>query len=291
MKIGFIGLGKMGVAMARNLVRSGHQLKVYNRTRAKAEPVVQLGAKVAETAADAAHGAEAVFTMLADDEAVSQAVEQFKGALDSKAIHIGSSTISVALAKHLGSDHAAAGQRYISAPVFGRPDAAESKRLVVVAAGDGSSLEECHPLLEAIGRATFVVGAEPWQANAVKLCGNFLIASMLEALSEAFATLRKAGVDPNEFLNPILEVFGSPVYTNYGKQMAAGNFNIPGSGFGLALGLKDVRLVSQFAESVQSPMPLASLIRDHLVSAMAHGQSDLDWTSLALVLARSAGVS
>jgi 3-hydroxyisobutyrate dehydrogenase-like beta-hydroxyacid dehydrogenase len=173
--------------------------------------------------------------------------------------------------------------------VFGRPDAAEKKRLVVTAAGDQTLLERMRPLFEIIGRETFIVGPEPWMANAIKLCGNFMIASMLETFSEAFAALRKAGVDPHQFLSVIIEVFGSPVYNNYGRQMADGRFDAAG-GFALPLGLKDVRLASQFAESVQAPMPLASLVRDHLVSAIANGQSNLDWTSLYLVLGRAAGL-
>ncbi len=151
----------------------------------------------------------------------------------------------------------------------------------MAAAGTPEVVERVTPLLEAIGRETFVVGDEPWQANAIKLCGNFMIASMLETFAEAFAALRKSEIDPQVFLNVILELFGSPVYSNYGRQMADKNFNTPGSGFGLALGLKDVRLVAQFAESVQAPMPLASLVRDHLLSAMANGQEQLDWSSLA----------
>jgi 3-hydroxyisobutyrate dehydrogenase-like beta-hydroxyacid dehydrogenase len=290
MKIGFIGLGKMGIAMAANLAKAGHEVIAYNRTREKAHKLVSVGAKVAETPAMAAEDAEAVFTMLSDDIALSEMVAEFAPGLHPKTIHISSSTISVALAKRLAEQHAARGQRYLAAPVFGRPDAAENKRLVVVAAGDAGDIEQARPLFEAIGRLTVVAGAEPWHANAIKLCGNFMIASMLESFSEAFAALRKSGIDPHLFLTAILEVFGSPVYTNYGRQIADGNFNTPGAGFALTLALKDVRLVSQFAESAQAPMPLASLVRDHLLSAVANGQGELDWTSLALVLARSAGL-
>lgn len=293
MKIGFIGLGKMGMAMARNLAAAGHELTVYNRTRAKAEDLAsKTKARIADSAADAANGRDAVFTMLADDRAVLQVLPEIEAALgETKSIHIGSSTISVALATEIARRHAEKGQRYVAAPVFGRPDAAEQKRLLVAVAGEPSALDEAAQLFEAIGRKTLHVGTEPHKANAIKLCGNFLIASMLESFSEAFAALRKANIDPHEFLDVILEVFNSPVYTNYGRQMADRKWETPGAGFGLALGLKDVRLVAEFADSVAAPMPVASVIKGHLLSAVANGQSELDWTSLALVLERAAGVS
>ncbi len=157
-----------------------------------------------------------------------------------------------------------------------------------IAAGEPALLERLHPLFEAIGRKTFTAGDEPWKAHALKLCGNFMIASMLETFSEAFATMRKAGVDPHLFLDVINVLFGSPVYKNYGKIVADQKFEP--AGFELKLGLKDVRLVIEASEDLGAPMPLASLIRDHLISAMAHGQEKLDWSSIALVLARSAGL-
>jgi 3-hydroxyisobutyrate dehydrogenase-like beta-hydroxyacid dehydrogenase len=173
-------------------------------------------------------------------------------------------------------------------PVFGRPEAAEARKVVVVAAGAAELVERCRPIFDAIGRQTFVAGAEPWQANAVKLCGNFMIASILETFAEAFATMRKAGVDHHLFLETMNALFGSPVYASYGKMMADERFDP--AGFALKLGLKDVRLVLQTADECASPMPLASLVRDHLLAGVAQGQEDLDWSSIARVVARNAGL-
>ena len=291
MKIGFIGLGRMGSGMARNLLRAGHEVVVFNRSRDKAEALVADGARVADSPAAACRGSDAVMTMLADDHAVEQMVLGPNGmasALPDGAIHISCSTISMALARRLAAEHRRRGQKYLSVPVFGRPEAAESKNLLVVAAGPPELVEHCRPLFDAIGRQTFVVGSDPWQANAAKLCGNFMIAAMIEAFGESFATLRKAGVPPRAFLEVMSALFGSPVYANYGRLIADKKFEP--AGFALRLGLKDVRLVLDAAEELAAPMPLASLIRDHLLSAMAHGQADLDWSSVTRVAARDAGI-
>lgn len=281
----------MGTGMARNLLRAGHQVAVYNRTRKKAEALADEGARVASSPADASREADAVLTMLADDTAVEQTVLGENGilrGLPAEAVHISQSTISTALARRLLREHAAKSQAYLSAPVFGRPEAAEAKKLVVVPGGDGALIERFRPLFDAMGRATFVAGSEPWQANAVKLCGNFMIASMLESFGEAFATLRKAAVEPSVFLDVMNALFASPVYLNYGRAIAEENFDP--AGFGLRLGLKDVRLALATAEECAAPMPIASLLRDHFLDALAHGQADLDWSSVAQVAARHAGL-
>jgi len=281
----------MGAGMARNLLAAGHDVAVYNRSRDKAEPLTKDGARLADSPGDVCRGAEAVLTMLADDAAVEQVVFGERGiasSLAQSAIHISCSTISTALARKLTSEHATRGQGYLSVPVFGRPEAAESKKLLVVAAGNAEWIERCNPLFEAMGRQTFIVGAEPWQANATKVCGNFMIASMLEAFAEAFATLRKAGVAPHSFLEIMNALFASPVYAGYGRLIADGKFEPVG--FALRLGLKDVRLALQTAEECSAPMPFASVIHDQLVNAMAHGQAEQDWASLAKVAARNAGL-
>jgi 3-hydroxyisobutyrate dehydrogenase-like beta-hydroxyacid dehydrogenase len=281
----------MGAGMAHNLLRAGNELTVYNRSREKAEVLSKEGARVADSPADACSDADAVFTMLADDPAVEQVVFSEKGvasALRKNAVHISSSTISTALSRRLAAEHASRGQGYLSAPVFGRPEAAEGKKLLVVVAGERKLAEHYAPLFDAIGRQTFVIGVEPWQANTAKVCGNFMIASMMEAFAEAFATLRKADVPPHAFLEIMSTLFGSPVYSNYGRLIADGKFEP--AGFALRLGLKDVRLVLQTAEECAAPMPLASLIHDQFVSAMAHGQADQDWASVAKVAARNAGL-
>ncbi|MFL6352216.1 MAG: NAD(P)-dependent oxidoreductase [Bryobacteraceae bacterium] len=291
MKIGFVGLGRMGSAMARNLLRAGHQVAVYNRSREKADALGREGARVTNSPNDVSRGSEAVFTMLSDDRAVEDVVfggDGIASTMEKGCIHISSSTISLAFARRLGSEHDAKGQKFLSAPVFGRPEAAESKTLVVVAAGEPQAIERCRVLFDAIGRHTFVVGSDPWQANVVKLGGNFMIASMLEAFAESFATMRKAGIDHHFFLDVINEIFGSPVYKNYGRIVANEEFDP--AAFMLKLGLKDIRLVIEAADELAAPMPLASLIRDHLLSGAAHGQAELDWSSLARVVARNAGL-
>ena len=281
----------MGSAMARNLLRAGHELTVYNRTREKAEALAAEGARVADSPAAACRDAEAVVTMLSDDAAVERAVfdtDGIAGSLARDAVHVSSSTISTAMARRLASEHAGHGQRYLSAPVFGRPDAADAKRLLVVAGGPADVVEGCRPLFDAVARQTFVAGAEAWQANAVKLCGNFMIAGMLETFGEAYATLRKSKVDPHLFLAVMNALFASPVYANYGRIVADEEFDP--AGFALKLGLKDVRLVLETAQECAAPMPLASLLRDHLLSGVAQGQAELDWSSVARVIARAAGL-
>ncbi|MBV8865827.1 MAG: NAD(P)-dependent oxidoreductase [Acidobacteriaceae bacterium] len=190
MNIGFIGLGKMGTGIARNLLRAGHRLTVYNRTREKAEALAESGASIADTPAEAAKNAEAAYTMLADDDALDEVVFGHNGiasALPRSAVHVSSSTISVGLARRLAEEHSKREQVFISAAVFGRPDAAEAKKLIVILAGEDRAVGRVRPLADAIGRQTFVVGSQPWQANVVKLCGNFMIASMIESFGEAFA--------------------------------------------------------------------------------------------------------
>jgi 3-hydroxyisobutyrate dehydrogenase-like beta-hydroxyacid dehydrogenase len=292
MRIAFIGLGRMGVGMAHNLLRAGHQLTAYNRSREKAEALKADGAEAAASPAEACRNAQAAFTMLADDNAVADTVFGERGVaagLPQGAIHISSSTISADFARKLAAAHAAGGQGYLSAPVFGRPDAAENKKLIVVAGGKTEGIERARPLLEAISRAVFVAGPEPWHANLFKLCGNFMLASMLETFGEAFATLRKSGADHHTFLDIMNELFGSPVYKNYGTTIADEKFEP--AGFALKLGLKDVRLVLEAAGEVNAPMPLASLLRDHLLAAVSHGQEQLDWSSISQVAARNAGLT
>lgn len=281
----------MGSGMARNLLRAGHEVVVYNRSREKAEALVADGASVADSPAAACRASEAVMTMLADDQAVEQVVfgeNAVASALPAGAVHISCSTISIAMARRLAAEHQRRGQKYLSVPVFGRPEAAESKNLLVVAAGPPEVVEHCRPIFDAIGRQTFIAGSDPSQANAAKLCGNFMIAAVIEAFGEAFATLRKAGVSPHVFLEIMSTLFGSPVYANYGRLIADQKFEP--ARFALRLGLKDARLVLEAAGEFSSPMPFASIIRDHFLSAMAHGQADLDWSSVSRVAARNAGV-
>lgn len=291
MDIGFIGLGHMGFAMARNLLKAGHRVTAYNRSLSKAERLAEDGAQVAATPAAACRG-EVVITMLADDDAVEQVVFGPQGileGLDPDAVHLSMSTISVALSDRLALAHEAAGQRYLAAPVFGRPEAAEAGKLFIVVAGDDDIIGRCRPLFEVLGQRTFSTGETQSFANLVKLSGNFLIASMIESLGEAFALTRKAGIDPHRYLDILTNsLFSAPVYRTYGGLIADQKYQP--AGFKLSLGLKDIRLALAAADAETVPMPVASLVHDQFLAGVAQGEGDADWSGLAHIAARNAGL-
>jgi 3-hydroxyisobutyrate dehydrogenase-like beta-hydroxyacid dehydrogenase len=291
MEVGLIGLGNMGSGIAKTLLRAGHSVTAYNRTRARAEELRPDGAIVAGTAAEACLG-DAVITMLADDAAVEAEVFGKDGVLASLtrgAVHISCSTISVALSDRLAAEHAKAGQEFVSAPVFGRPDAAEAGRLAVVAAGPKAAVDRCKPLFEVMGPKLWIVGEKQSLANVVKLSGNFLIASVLESLSEAIAFARKSGVDAASLMDFLTStLFNAPVYKTYGSLIVEGNYDKVG--FALPLGLKDTRLVLQAAEAQSVPMPIASVIRDRFITAIARGNANSDWSALGRIAAEDAGL-
>lgn len=291
MNIAFIGLGNMGEGMARQLLRAGHRLTVYNRTRAKTAALEREGAAVAVTPAAAVERADAAFTMLSDDGALRAVVfgdDGLAAALPRSAVHVGSSTISVALSKELAQAHDERGQSYVAAPVLGRPEAAASKRLWIMAAGKPEALRRVRPLLEVLGRGVSVMGDEPWQANLTKIAANFLISAMLEALAESSALVRKSGLDEQAFLQVVDALFASPVYASYGRILAERRFEP--AGFRLELGLKDTTLALSSAHETAVPMPLAALVHDHYLSAVAHGRGNADWAALSEVVARNAGL-
>jgi 3-hydroxyisobutyrate dehydrogenase-like beta-hydroxyacid dehydrogenase len=292
MKIAFIGLGQMGTGMASNLIKAGHNLTVHNRTRSRAEALKPLGAKVADTPAKAAAEAEVVITMLADDRAVEGVLFGPDGVLQSLApgaTHISSSTISVALSRRLIKEHADRKQHYLSVPVFGRPEVAAAGKLFIVAAGAADQLDRHMPLFEVMGQKTFRLGDDPASANVVKLTGNFMISTVIESLAESFSLVRKCGVPAETFLEIMTSsLFGSPIYKNYGAMIASDNFD--NVGFALPLGFKDNRLVIAAAEEAGVPLPLASLIHDRFVAAMAQGLADSDWSAIARISYRSAGL-
>jgi 3-hydroxyisobutyrate dehydrogenase-like beta-hydroxyacid dehydrogenase len=281
----------MGQPMARNLLKAGHEVIVFNRTRRRAEELQADGARVAESPADASR-VEIVFSMLADDAAVEEVVFTERGmltALPPGGLHVSASTISTALAKRLAKAHGDNGQKYISAPVFGRPDAAAAARLIVVAAGPAGSIDRARPLLEAVGQKVFVAGSEAWMANALKLAGNFAIAAMLETLAEALALMRKTQIDPRLFLEIVNGgLFRSPVYENYGNIIADQRFEP--AAFKLRLGLKDIRLVLAAADDFGTPMPLAGLLHDQLLRGVERGYAEIDWAGIARVVAEDAGL-
>ena len=291
MNVGFIGLGNMGQPMARNLIKAGHAVTVFNRSRWRAEELRAAGAHVADRVAEAC-GGEAVMTMLADDRAVEEVVLGSGGVLGTLAagtVHVSMSTISVALSRRLTEAHALAKRTYIAAPVFGRPDAAVAAKLLVVAAGPSHAIERCQPLFDAVGQRTVNVGEDAPAANVIKLGGNFLIACVVESLAEVFAFVRKSGIDPAQFYELMTgSIFTGPVYKNYGRIIVEESYTP--AGFKATLGLKDVRLALSAAESLNVPLPIANIVRDHLLTAIARGQQDLDWTVVARLVAENAGL-
>jgi len=290
MKVGFIGLGNMGAGMAANLLKAGHELTVYNRTPAKAKPLLEQGARGAPEVADACRG-DVVITMLADDAAVESVAFGPAGVVANMrpgAIHISSSTISVALAQKLAAEHSAKSQGFISAPVFGRPEAADAAKLYVAVAGNDDAVSKCVPLLQAIGQQVFRFGEKPFLANLVKLSGNFLIASVIESLGEAMALVGKAGVDQHQFLEFLTStLFSAPVYKTYGGLIADRKFQP--AGFVAPLGLKDIRLALAAGEQFRVPLPLASLLRDRFLTLLARGGESLDWSAISKLAAEDSG--
>ena len=290
MNIGFIGLGRMGSGMAANLVRAGHHVTAYNRTAAKQQALADQGAHTGDAVADACRG-EAVITMLADDNALESVALGEKGlvaSLAKGAVHVCMATISVALADRLSALHAEAGQQYVAAPVFGRPDAAAAAKLFIVAAGAKTAVDRCRTLFDSLGQRTFVIGDKPSMANLVKLSGNYLIAAVIEAMGEAMALVGKGGIDLREYLDLLTStLFGAPVYRTYGGLIAEGKFRP--AGFAAPLGYKDMRLALAAAEALRVPMPLASLLRDRFLALLAQGGETLDWSAIALLAAKDAG--
>ena len=292
MKVGFIGLGRMGSAMAANLLKAGHDVTVFNRSPAKRQALVELGAREATRISDACRG-EAVITMLSDDNAVASVVFGRGGVVESLAkgvIHVSMSSISVALSKELADAHAASGQRFVAAPVFGRPEAAAAAKLFIVAGSDPATLKTCQPLLDSIGQKTIAISAEPHAANLVKLSGNFLMASAIEALGEAIALVGKSGIDRNAYVDLLTStIFPAPAYQIYGKLIASGKFEP--AAFAAPLGYKDVRLAQAAADDLRVPMPLASLLHERFLRLLARGGDNLDWSAIGGLATLDAGDS
>ncbi|MDB5945215.1 MAG: oxidoreductase [Ramlibacter sp.] len=292
-QIGFIGLGAMGSAIARNLLDSGHALHVFNRSPAAAQPLRQAGASVAASAAQAARAADVVFTMVADDaamQAVTFGQAGLLAGLRPGALHISMSTMSVAAARELTARHREAGVGFVSAPVFGRPDAAAARKLFIMAAGPDEDLKRAVPLLELLGQSVGIVGADPSQASLVKLIGNFMLSVVIETLGEACAVAGKADIDPMHLVELLTSAnFNAGPYKLYGSLIAAQHFE-PG-GFPLKLGQKDNRLMLAAADALGVPLPLANLVHDRFLVARAHGASDRhDWSAIALCALAEAGL-
>ncbi len=284
MRIGFIGLGQMGGAIAANLIKAGHEVTVWNRSTDKTDALVDAGAARAARPVDAAQG-DLVMTMLADDRAVEDVAFGEGGIVGAPALHVGHSTISIALADRLATDSGTGG--YVSAPVFGRPPAAAAGKLFVVAAGVEAALDRCEPVFADIGQRTFRIGDKPSAANLVKLSGNFMIMAAVEAMAEAMTLAEKGGVDRQTLLEVLTgTLFGAPVYHIYGEILLEDRFRP--AGFAAPLGLKDMTLADTAATSLGAPMPLLGIVRDHLRSVIATEGPDIDWAGIALAIRKSA---
>jgi 3-hydroxyisobutyrate dehydrogenase-like beta-hydroxyacid dehydrogenase len=292
MKIAFIGLGNMGAGIAANLVRAGHEVAVWNRSPEKARPLVDQGAIAAQSPGGAASGRDLVMTMLADDAALDAVLAGNQGLLEGMgrgALHVSLSTISIAAAERCASRHDEHDQRFLSAPVFGRPEAAAAAKLFVVAAGARGAFETAKPALEAISQRIFYLGETPSSANLVKLCGNFAILAAIETMAEAMTLAQKGGVSKRQ-LHEILTgtLFDTPLYRNYGAALVEERFRP--AGFAAPLGLKDMRLVGQAAEKLRVPMPVLSVMRDHLLQTIGAEGEDIDWSGIGRTIERNGGV-
>ncbi|MDF3868169.1 NAD(P)-dependent oxidoreductase [Pseudomonas denitrificans (nom. rej.)] len=289
MKIGFLGLGGMGAAMAANLIKAGHQVVVWNRSSGAAEPLVALGAIAAATPVQA-FDVELVISMLADD-ASTRAVLLDSGALASARtglVHLSMATLSTALVGELVELHREQGVEFVAAPVFGRTDVAAAGKLNILVAGPEAAIAKAQPVLDVLGQKTWPLGDDPLRAVAVKIAGNFMIASAIEAMGESAALVKTYGVAPGEFMEIMGNtLFNAPVYRNYGAQIAEQRFDP--AGFRLVLGLKDVGLALSAGHEQRVPLPLASLLRDNLLEAIAHGDGELDWSALSQVALRKSG--
>jgi len=292
MKVSVLGLGAMGSGIARNALRIDPSLLVWNRSAAKSAPLVAAGAHAAQSPKAAALERDIVLSMLADDSALEAVLEGPDGLLAGLApgaLHVSMSTIAPATAERLGERHRERGQRFIAAPVFGRPDAAAAAKLFIVAAGDPAECERARPLLEALGQRVFLVGERPAAANVVKLCGNFMILSAVEAFAEAMALARKSGVPAAQLVEVLTgSLFDCIAYRGYGSTLAQERFRP--AGFAAPLGLKDMRLVAQAAEAQRVPMPLVGLLRDHLLETIALEGEDIDWSAIGRTIARHGGL-
>jgi 3-hydroxyisobutyrate dehydrogenase-like beta-hydroxyacid dehydrogenase len=293
--VGFIGLGRMGTNMAANLAAAEYRVIAYVRRADQMDKLAELGLKPTTKIADL-FDCEVVISMLPDDTAVRDVVigredlgiDGLASGLHRRAIHLSMSTISTSAASDLAKEHARHGQGYVAAPVFGNPDAAKTRQLFVVAAGAQADVERCRPLFDSLGQRTFVIGTDPEHANLIKLLGNMMTATTLEMLGEVVAVARKRGLDPKPFIDVMTStMFGGRAHKIYGDKIVRQSY---APGFVMPLVLKDVRLALAEAEKAGAPMPSVDVVRDRLITGLARGYGDLDWTALGLVAAEEAGL-
>ncbi len=289
MEIGFIGVGRMGKAMARNLIKAGHRVRAWDKSAAALQALSADGAAVATGPGDAFRG-DAVISMLPNDDAMRE-VFLDGGILGAGApkVHVNMATASVEMARELAARHAEHGIAYVAATVWGRPDVAAAGKLAIVAAGDPGAIERVQPLFDVIGQKTWNVAADPSRSNVAKIAGNLMVACAIEGISEAAALVRAHGMSAPDVLDAIItSLFNVPVYRGYGEMI--GKQQYEPAGFDLILGLKDVRLALEAGEEVNVPLPFASVLRDAFLDAIANGDGEKDWSAIARVAARRAGL-
>ncbi len=290
--ISLIGLGSMGLPLGMNLLESGYKLRVYNRTIAKAQPLIERGAQLAHSPSEAVESDGIIITMVANDASLEEITIGKMGLVEklgANGIHLSMSTVSPATSEKLAEQHRQHGSEYVACPVFGRPDAVAARKIWICLSGNSAAKERVKPILEKLGQGVFDFGEMVSAANVVKLTGNFMIMSAIEAMAEAFTLAEKNGIDRSQ----IAELFGQtifacPIYQNYGRMIAKQQYEP--AGFKLSLGLKDMTLALQTARSSQAPMPLASLLHDRLLASTAQGRGEMDWTALALKASEDAGL-
>lgn len=290
--VGFIGLGSMGLPMAKNLISAGRTVQVYNRTKAKADSLIQQGATWQPSPRAVAEQSPIVLSILADDAALLEVALGKHGVLEGlpqDGVHVDMSTVSPDTAKIITQRYQERGAHYIAAPVFGRPDAAAAAKLWICPAGPRDMIERCRPLFDVMGQGVIVVGDEPYLANVLKLVGNFFVISAIETLSEAFTLAEKAGLEVERVLDVVKALLPVPLFQGYGTRIARSEFVPPG--FSLRLGLKDVGLMRKLADQVSAPLPLADIAHGHLRAALAQGRGELDWGALITVVRELAGLS
>ena len=289
MDVGFVGVGRMGSAMAANLLNAGHRVRAWDKSAAALGALRAQGAEIAADAQDAFRG-DALFSMLPNDEAMREVfITNRMRPMAGAPVHVNMATASVKLAKELAAYHAAQGVSYVAATVWGRPDVAAAGKLSIVAAGDPRAIARVQPLFDVIGQKTWRVGDDPSRANVAKIAGNLMVACAIEAIAEAAALVRAHGMSAPDVLNAIItSLFDVPVYRGYGNMIANQQYEPPG--FDLMLGMKDVRLALMAGEETNVPLPLASVLRDSFLDAIANGDADKDWSAIARVAARRAGL-
>ncbi len=290
MQVGVIGVGRMGKAMARNLLKAGHRLHVFDTAKEPLEELEKEGAAIAASVKEA-FACDAVISMLPNDDAM-RAVFVDGNVLPAggtSTIHVNMATASVACAEELTALHRQRGVPYVAATVWGRPDVAAAAELSIAVAGDGKAIDKVQPLLDVLGQRTTRVGDEPRMANVAKIAGNLLVASAIEAMGEAGALVRGYSMSAPDFLDLIVTaLFDVPVYRGYAEQIGSGVYEPPG--FDMKLGFKDVRLALAAGEKANVPLPFANVLRDAFLDALAHGDANKDWAAIAKVVARRAGL-